>query len=439
MVLDKLGNSLRDTMKKIARAKRIDKNLVEEVTRDIQRALLQADVNVRLVMQLSDQIKERSLKERPPKGANPREQVIRIVYEELINIVGKNIEVPLTSQTILMAGLQGSGKTLSTAKLAAYFQRKGLKPAVICADTYRPGAYDQLQQLCEAANIPFYGEKDCKDAVAIVKRGLKEIGKHEVKVIDTAGRHSLEDDLIKEMEKIHKVAKADHNFLVLDAAIGQLASEQARAFHDAIGITGVIITKLDGTAKGGGALSAVSMTDSPIAFIGTGETISDLESFEPDSFISRLLGMGDIKALVERAEEALEPDEIDVKALLRGKFTLKDMYSQLEAVNKLGPLKQVMSMIPTSGLGLEISDETYQVTGDKLNTYKVVMDSMTEEEMIEPRIIGSSRVKRISRGSGTTPEDVRELLKYHKMMQKAMKAMRGGRFPMKKMMQKFNM
>ena len=439
MVLDKLGGSLQDALKKLVGASRIDEKTVDEVVRDIQRALLQADVNVKLVMTLSQKIKQRSLKEEPPKGMNPREHVIRIVYQELINILGKEANVKLASQTIMMVGLQGSGKTTTTAKVARYFQRKGLRTAVICADTFRPGAYDQLKTLCDRMGIFFYGEKDVKDAAAITQRGLKEIAKFDVKIIDTAGRHALEKDLIKEMEDIHAIAHPDNKLLVLDAAMGQLASEQAKAFNASIGITGVVITKLDGTAKGGGALSAVSETDSAIAFIGVGETSDDLEKFEADRFISRLLGMGDIKSLIEKAEETLKTEDIDMEGMLSGKFTLKDMYKQLEAMNKLGPLKQVMQMLPMGKLGMNISEDMYGVTQEKMKRYKFIMDSMNDRELEDPKHINSSRITRIARGSGTKYEEVRELLKYHKMMQKTLKGMKGGKFNIQKMMKKFGM
>lgn len=437
MVLDKLGDSLQDALKKLVGASRIDERIVDEVVRDIQRAMLQADVNVKHVMALSQKIKQRSLKEEPPTGMNPREHVIRIVYQELINILGKSANVKLAPQTIMMVGLQGSGKTTTTSKLARYFQRKGLKAAVICADTFRPGAYDQLKTLCDRMGVFFYGEKDVKDAVAITQRGLKVIEKYDVKIIDTAGRHALEKDLIKEMEDIHKIARPDHKFLVLDAAMGQLASDQARAFNASIGITGVVITKLDGTAKGGGALSAVSDTDSAIAFIGVGETPDDLEKFEADRFISRLLGMGDIKSLIEKAEETLKVEDFDMESMLSGKFTLKDMYKQMEAVNKMGPLKQVMSMIPLGKFGMKVDDDMFAVTQEKMKKYKYIMDSMTDKELEDPKHINSPRITRIARGSGTKYEEVRELLKYHKMMQKTMKGMSGGK--MQKMMKKFGM
>jgi signal recognition particle subunit SRP54 len=440
MVLDNLGNSLKDAVKKLANAGKIDRAVIDEVVKDIQRAMIQADVNVRLVMHLSSQIKNRALTEAPPAGMDSREHVLRIVYTELVNIVGKATPIALEPQTIMMVGLQGSGKTTTSAKLARFFSRKGLKPAVICADTYRPGAYDQLSQLCEKLGVAFYGEKDNKDAVQIVRNGLKEMAKYDVRIVDTAGRHALEGDLIQEMKDIYALTSFTHKLLVLDAAIGQQASEQARAFNEAIGITGVVITKLDGTAKGGGALSAVSDTNTSIAFIGVGETPDDLERFDPDGFISRLLGMGDLKALVEKANEVITKDNVNVDKMMQGKFTLNDMYDQLNAINKMGPLKQIMSMLPLGGLGGNITDDMYRMTQDKLKGYKVIMDSMTEAEKEDPKLIGSSRITRIALGAGKPPEDVRELLKYHKMMQKAMKGMKaGGGKNMQKMMKQMGM
>lgn len=438
MVLDNLGGSLRSALRRIASATKVDKPLVEEAVKEIQRALLQADVNVKLVMALSSRIKERALDEKPPAGMNPREHVINIVYQELIKLVGKSSDISLKKQTIMLVGLQGSGKTTTAAKLATYFQRKGLRSAVICADTFRAGAYDQLKALCEKQDIFFYGENGNPDAPAVAKRGLEATRKYDVQIVDTAGRHALESDLIQEMKDIHSVTQADHKLLVMDAALGQQASEQAKAFNEAVSITGVIITKLDGTAKGGGALSAVAETKTSVAFIGVGETPGDLERFEADRFISRLLGMGDIKTLVEKAQEIQANSEVDVESLMRGKFTLKDMYKQMEAMNKLGPLKQIMQMLPMGGLGIELSDKEYQATKDRLDNYRVIMDSMTEPELEDPKIITASRIKRISLGSGTQPEIVRELLKSHQAMQKALKGMRGGtgKMNMKRLMKK---
>lgn len=432
MVMENLGSSLRDTLKKLARANRIDEKTLNEVVKDIQRALLSADVNVALVQQLSKRIKERALKEELSGKLNPRQHVINIVYQELVALLGEPIAVPLTRHTVILVGLQGSGKTTTTAKLARFFQKKGLKAAVICADTFRPGAYDQLSQLCERIDVAFYGESENTNAVEITAHGIAELKRHDVILVDTAGRHALESDLVLEMEAINDIANADQRFLVLDSGIGQQASEQARAFNTAIGLTGVIVTKLDGTAKGGGALSAVAEVGTGIAFIGTGETIDDFEKFEPDRFISRLLGMGDIKTLVEMIEEEPPIETEEAEAMLKGDFTLKDMYKQMKAISKMGPLTKIVQMLPLGSLGVDIPDTALQSTKETLDRFKVVMDSMTDEELEHPRIIRSSRIKRIARGSGVPPDNVRELLKYHKVMQRTLKGVRS-----QKDMQKF--
>lgn len=440
MALDRLGTSLKDALKKLAGKTVVDRAAVEELVKDLQRALIQADVNVKLVMRLSQTIKTRAIEEEPAKGMSVREHVLRIVYQELVALMGPPMEVALGPQTILMAGLQGSGKTTTTAKLARFFQRKGLRVAVIGADTFRPGAFQQLATLCQKINVPCIGDPNEKDARRVVREGLAKARAAEVVIIDTQGRHGLEEDLIQEIIDLNTLSKATHRWLVIDAALGQQAQEQARRFHDAIAIDGVIITKMDGTAKGGGALSAVAETGAGIVFIGAGETSDDLERFEPDGFISRLLGMGDLKSLVERAEEAMaDTSDLDVNAVLRGKFTLRDMYKQLEAVNKMGPLKQIMSMLPLGSM--EIPDGVYEVTGTKMVRYRIIMDSMTKQELDDPSTINSSRTHRIAVGSGATIEEVRELLRYHKTMQRALKGFRGaggGRMDMQRIMKRFS-
>jgi signal recognition particle subunit SRP54 len=440
MVLDRLGTSLKDALKKLAGKTVVDRAAVEELVKDLQRALIQADVNVKLVMRLSQTIKTRAIEEEPAKGMSVREHVLRIVYQELVALMGPPTEVALGPQTILMAGLQGSGKTTTTAKLARFFQRKGLRVAVIGADTFRPGAFQQLATLCQKINVPCIGDPNEKDARRVVREGLARARTAEVVIIDTQGRHGLEEDLIQEIVDLNALSQATHRWLVIDAALGQQAQEQARRFHDAIDIDGVIITKMDGTAKGGGALSAVAETGAGIVFIGAGETSDDLERFEPDGFISRLLGMGDLKSLVERAEEAMaETADLDVNAVLRGKFTLRDMYKQLEAVNKMGPLKQIMSMLPLGSM--EIPDGVYEVTGTKMVRYRIIMDSMTKQELDDPSTINSSRTHRIAVGAGATIEEVRELLRYHKTMQRALKGFRGaggGRMDMQRIMKRFS-
>jgi len=437
-MLDTLSTSLKDALKKLAGKSVIDRAAVDELVKDLQRALISSDVNVKLVMELSKAIRTRSLDEQLPKGTNVREHVLRIVYQELVRLVWATTDVKLEPQIILMAGLQGSGKTTTTAKLARYFQKKGMKAGVICADTFRPGAYEQLATLCAKINIPCFGNPEEKDAIKITREGLLSMKDLETVIVDTQGRHALENDLIQEIVELNNLTNATHRWLVIDAALGQQASEQARRFHDAINIDGVIITKMDGTAKGGGALSAVAETKSGIVFIGSGETIEDLERFDPDGFISRLLGMGDLKALLEKAEDAIKTDDIDVNAMMKGKFTLRDMYKQLEALNKMGPLKQIMGMLPMGNM--ELPEGVYDVTSTKMVRYRIIMDSMTPFELDDPSLINSSRMQRIARGAGATPDEVRELLKYFKMMQRTLKGLRGGggKFNMQRLMKRFS-
>jgi signal recognition particle subunit SRP54 len=432
-MLGNLSTNLKDALKKLAGKTVIDRVAVDELVKDLQRALLQADVNVKQVMQLSQTIKKRSLEEEPPKGVTAREHVLKIVYEELVRLVGGKVEVALNKQIILMAGLQGSGKTTTTAKIARFFKKKGLRVGVICADTFRPGAYTQIKTLCDRVNVTCFGDPAETDARVIVGKGMKEL-KDEVIIVDTQGRHALEDDLIQEIIDLNQLTQATHRWLVLDAALGQQAREQARRFHEAVGIDGVIITKMDGTAKGGGALSAVSETGSGIVFIGAGETIEDLEWFDPDSFISRLLGMGDLKALAERVQESINEEDINVNAMLSGKFTLRDMYKQLEAVNKMGPLKQVLSMLPLGGM--EVPTEAVEVTSTKMDRFRIIMDSMTNAELDDPTVLNGSRVHRIARGAGANLEEVRELIKYYKMMKRTFKSLKGGERGMQRLMKK---
>ncbi len=437
-MLDSLSTSLKDALKKLAGRTVVDRAAVDELVKDLQRALLSADVNVKLVMELSKAIRTRSLDEAPSKVMSVREHVLRIVYQELVRLIWASTDVKLEPQVILMAGLQGSGKTTTTAKVARYFQKKGLKVGVICADTFRPGAYDQLFTLCQRINVPCFGNPQEKDALAITRQGLHSFKDLEVLIVDTQGRHALEANLIQEIIELNQLVKATHRWLVVDAALGQQASEQARRFHEAIGIDGVIITKMDGTAKGGGALSAVAETKSGIVFIGQGETSEDLERFDPDGFISRLLGMGDLRALAERAEEAIRAGDMDATTLMKGKFTLRDMYQQLEALNKMGPLKQIMNMLPLGNM--ELPEGVYDVTSTKMVRYRIIMDSMTSAELDDPSLINSSRMQRIAHGAGSTPDEVRELLKYYKLMQRTIKGLRGagGKFNMQRLMKRFS-
>ncbi len=423
MVLDSLGDSLRSTLKKIANAKHIDPQLIKEVVREIQRALISSDVNVKLVLTLTKGIEQRALEEKPPAGMSPREHVVNIVHDELATILGDGRRMPLKKQVIMLVGLYGNGKTTTAGKLSKYFQKKGLRPALIAGDVHRPAAIDQLQTLAEQTNTPFYGEWDNKDAVSIIKRGLEKFKKSaDVVLVDTAGRHKLDDDLIEEMRAIFEAVQPDEKFLVIDASVGQQGGPQAKAFHDAVGVSGVVITKLDGTAKGGGALSAVAETGAPVVFIGTGEHIGDFEPFDPTRFIGRLLGMGDIESLLEKAQEAAEGQDVEKTArkIMSGKFTLHEMYAQMEMINNMGPLGKVAQMLP-GGMGAKLQGAQMDESQNKLRHFKVIMDSMTDEEMDTPNLLKSSRQRRIARGAGVDVKEVKELLKYYEMTKRMMK------------------
>lgn len=435
---------MRATLKKIANSSNIDKDVIKEVVKDIQRALLQADVNVKLVLRITKELERRALEEKPPAGMSSREHVIRIIYDELVKILGESRDIGVKKHTIMMVGLYGQGKTTTAGKLAKYYQKRGMKVGLIAADVHRPAAYDQLKQLAEKINVPIYGNPKANNGVAVVKNGLKTLKDVDILIIDTAGRHSLEDDLIHEMKRISKAANPDERFLVLDASVGQQAGPQAQAFHDAVDITGVIITKLDGTAKGGGALSAVSVTGAPVTFIGVGEHLEDIERFDPPRFISRLLGMGDLQTLLEKAQESM--GETDAEAVARkmmsGKFTLIELREQMEMLSKMGPLDKIMNLLPQGFAGMKgptMEQQDPKETQKRLRKFKIIMNSMTRYEMENPKEIKSSRVRRIARGAGVDQKEVRSLLKYYNMSQKAVKGLSSNRRMRKKLMKQLQM
>jgi len=430
MVLEKLGSSLYEALRKVIRAPVVDRELVKELVRNFQRALLQADVNVQLVMELSQNIERRALDEELPPGISRREHLIKVVYDELTRFVGEKPEAldiqPGRRNTLMLVGIQGSGKTTTAAKLARYFQKRGLKPALICADTFRPGAYDQLQQLAESIKVNFYGDPDAKDPIAVARRGVERFRDHEVVILDTSGRHKEEKSLIREMQEIAAAVRPQEIIMVLDGTIGQQASAQAEAFNEATDIGSIVVAKLDGSARGGGALSSVAATGARIKFIGTGEGVEELEPFVPGRFIGRLLGMGDIEGLVSRVKEAeVEVTEKDVRALLAGKFTLADFYQQFEAMRKLGPLQKILGMIP--GFSYQLPEEDLDLAEKRLDRWRVIIQSMTPEEREDPKVLNASRVRRIARGSGTDERDVRELIKQFNTMRKMFKQLRGRR------------
>ncbi len=440
MVLDKLGSSLKNTLSKIAKSMFVDDKLINELIKDLQRALLQADVNVKLVFDLTNKIKE-DIKKESVKGLTKKEQLINIVYEELVNFLGKEaykIEVKEKPFKIMLVGLFGSGKTTTSGKLARYFTKRGFKVALVGLDIHRPAAMDQIEQVGAQAKVPVFINKVEKDPIKIWKQYEDEYKKYDVIIIDTAGRDALSKDLIKEIEKINKEVNANENLLVISADIGQAAQKQAQQFHDSCGITGVIATKMDGTAKAGGALSACAVTEAPIKFIGVGEKQEDLETFNPPGFVGRMLGMGDLEALLEKAKEAIsEEDAEDLgKRLLKGDFTLIDLYEQMEAMSKMGPLSKITEMIPGFGQ-LKLPKDALKVQEGKLKLWKVAMQSMTQDELERPdEVLDGPRIERIAKGSGVSTGTVRELIKQYRQSKKMVKMMK-GKGDINKLMKKF--
>jgi len=441
MVLDKLGSSLKETLQKIAKSVFVDEKLVNELIKDIQRALLQSDVNVKLVFELSNKIKERVLKEETPAALTKKEYLINVVYEELTRFLGETVhEIDLTKKPtkIMLVGLFGNGKTTIAGKLAKYFQKRGNKVALISTDTWRPAAYEQLRQLGKQINADVYGDPSKKDPVKIFKEFEAKLNKYDIAIIDTAGRDALSDELIEELNSINTTVSPNETILVMSADVGQAAQKQAETFAETCNVTGVIITKLDGTAKGGGALTACAVTKAPVKFIGVGEKIDDLEVFNPKRFVGRLLGMGDLETLLEKAKEAIsEEDAQDLgKKFLKGQFNLIDLYEQMQAMSKMGPLGKIMEMIPGFSQ-IKLPKEAIQVQESKLKKWRFIMNSMTKEELEDPDEITRTRIERISKGSGCSVNEIRELLKQYKQSKKLAKMLKPGKMKnMQDMMKK---
>ncbi len=407
----------------------LDKREVDEVIRELQRALLRADVDVRLVFEVSKKVRERFFSEKVPPGFSKREVLLKILYEELVKLLGGEepyeFRVDKRPKVVMLVGIQGAGKTTTAAKLAAYLAKRGYRVGLVCADTYRPAAYQQLKQLSEKVGARFYGEPGSGDAVGIARRGVEELRRMglDVIIVDTAGRHKEEKGLIEEMRKIASAVNPDETMLVIDSTIGKAAGKQAAAFHEAAPIGSIILTKMDGSAKGGGALSAVAATGARVAFIGVGEKVDDLKPFDAREYVSRLLGMPDLKGILQRFEKFEKIERERARAIAAGKLTLLDLRDQLRRVKSMGPLSSVLEALGGVSLPKGVAEQ-----GEKnIEKWLVIMDSMTMEELLDPSIIDKSRVERIARGSGTSPRDVRELLAAYKRTKKLMRQLSKSR------------
>jgi len=432
LVLD----SLKDAVRKFLTGTTPYEKAVDDFIKDLQKSLISSDVNVKVVFSLTNRIRERLVKEKPPSLIEKRDWFIKIVYEELVNLFGgdvkPNVNPTKLPYVIMLVGVQGSGKTTTAGKLAYFYKKRGYKVGLIGADVYRPAAFEQLKQLGDLIKVPVFIDYEEKDPVKIAERGIEKLkGEgYEIIIIDTAGRHGYGEEakLLEEMKNLYETIKPDEVVLVLDASIGQKAYELAYKFHSASPVGSIIITKMDGTAKGGGAISAVVATGAKIKFLGTGEKIDELEVFEPRRFVSRILGMGDIEAILERIKSIEEYEEIEkkVEEVIEGKakLTLRDIYKQILAIRKMGPLSKILQSLPGFSLIANVPEEQLKLGEEKMKKWLAILNSMTYKELDNPGIIDKSRIRRIAKGAGVTPEDVKEFLEYYETLNKMMKNIR---------------
>jgi signal recognition particle subunit SRP54 len=421
-MLESLGGALKKGFDKIAGAMFLDKKTIELVVKDLQRALIQADVNVHLVKELGERIKKEAEDERI-KGIEKKEHLTKILHDEVLNLLGKEkheLKIEKGKQTkIMLLGLYGSGKTTTTHKLAAYYGKRGFKVAMLGLDVHRPAAREQLEQLGKQIKVQVFVDKQETNALKVYKKFKSELEDYDLVIIDTAGRHSLDKELVDEITMLGKEIKPDYVFLVIQADIGQAAKNQAAEFQKACNINGVIITRMDSTAKAGGALTACNETKAPVYFIGTGEKANDFETFNPQSFISRLLGLGDLEGLLEKVQSAVdEKDQKKLKDKLeKGHFDLRDFQEQLKQMGNMGSMSKLLEMVP--GLGkAKIPEDMLNTQEDKLKKWQHAINSMTKEEIENPEIMEkqTTRLGRIAKGSGTTTSEIRQLIKQYKLL-----------------------
>jgi signal recognition particle subunit SRP54 len=423
-MLEKLSEGLKEALRKITGAGYVDKNVLDELAKDIQKTLLASDVDVKLASDLTERIKNRALNEKPSGGVTAKEHVIKIVYDELVRLIGGKSELSLKPGRVMFVGLFGAGKTTSIGKLAKFYQKKGLRPALIGCDVHRPAAMDQLFQLSSQINVPCYAPKDVKDPIEISKTGIEKFKKYDILIFDASGRSSLDKELADELKRLGEFVKPNEVLLTIPADLGQAAGQQAEGFKKLVGITGIFLTKMDSTARGGGAITSCAITGAPIKFIGTGEKIDAIEVFDPERFISRLIGFGDIQGLIEKAKEADFKPETAEK-IIEGKFTMNEFLEQLQSMKKMGSLKSMLGMMP--GLPVKIPKEfDIDKQEEKMKKWTIIIQSMTQEERDDPQIIDASRIKRISKGSGATESEVRDMLKHYEQTKKMVKMISSG-------------
>jgi len=425
-MLEELKEGLKNAFDKLLRGG-VDEKAIKEFILDLQRTLIKADVNAKVVFEFTKKVEERLRNSSELPGISFKELAIKIVYEEMAQLLGGDYKLQLKPKNVIMlVGIQGSGKTTFSVKLGNYLKQRGYSVGIIEADVYRPGAYEQVSQLAGKVRLNVYGSKDEKDPRKIVENGLKSFSDKSVVIIDTAGRHKNEQELMKEVKELYSEFNPTLTLLVIDATIGQQAYYQAKAFAETVSVGGIVITKLDGTAKGGGALAAAAATGAKVYFISTGERIDEIEEFNPKRFVGRLIGLGDLEGLLERVKNAeIKVSKEQAKKIMSGRFTLEDFLLQIEQMEKLGPMEKIVEMLP---LPVKVDKKEIEKAKVQTKRWKAIILSMTPEERINPRVLNSTRIKRIAIGSGTTEKDVKDLLEAFEKGKTFIKGAKRSRF-----------
>ncbi len=427
-MLESLTERLGKTLRNLRGVGRLSEDNMEEALREVRQALLSADVHFRVAREFIDRVKQACLGQDVLKSITPGQQVVKIINDELIDLLGGEdtglaLKRPMK---LMLVGLHGSGKTTTAAKTAWLMRKKGYRPALIACDVYRPAAIDQLETLAREGDFLFYGDRVSKDVVSIAKKGHRSMldAGADLLIFDTAGRLQIDHELIAEATRLGQALSPDEVLLVADAALGQEAVNVAKSFHDAVSLTGIVLTKMDGDARGGAALSMKSITGVPIKLVGHGEKMDAIDLFHPDRMASRILGMGDVVSLVEKAQETVDEKEAERMAakLKRADFDLEDFLVQMQQVKKMGSLSSVMKMLPGMS-GLEIGDQETS----RMTRTEAIIQSMTREERRKPQILNGRRRMRVAQGSGTEVRDVNQLLKQFGQMRKMMKKMKGSK------------
>ncbi|MGC8924243.1 MAG: signal recognition particle receptor subunit alpha [Candidatus Micrarchaeia archaeon] len=428
-----LGRRLRNALSAFTGKVLIDEKAVKDLVKELQRTLISADVDVHLVLQITKEIEKKALELEERKELNAREQIVHLVYDKLVEMLGESYEPEIKSKKILLMGLYGSGKTTTAAKLGKFYKGKGLKVLVVCADVDRPAAYEQLEQLCSKAGLRFYGEKESKNSSSIVKNALEKSAGYDVIIVDSSGRSALDEKLTEELKAIVDVLNPDEKLLVLSADIGQVASKQASAFNESVGIDGIIVTKAEGSAKAGGALSAAHAANARVLFIGTGEHLDDFRTYDSKKYVAKLLGFPDLEALLGKVKAIEAEMNIDTKKVIEEKLTMETFLEQIKAAKKMGPLKDIFSMMGAP----DLPEEMLHQGEDKMKKFEAIINSMTPEERKNPELLKKgNRIARIAKGSGTDVATVRELLRQFDVISKMMSGFKRDR-GMRKRLERF--